>query len=575
MEFATRPSLPKRGSTPDTLDPVAASSTPISPDPRTRSRPRLNFSPAGADPEAIDELRRRYIAAGIDPETAQAMAEQQVLDNKQDVLNEMDAPGNARLARQQQAAVANRQRMVDAGYVPTDSPSGAVSYELAPDMVPLSAEEQRAEKRNPFTEPGPNMPDGTRAMRPRQLSTEREANAYNIRTPDGFGKYKPSRRDKAQEDRGYRAVWNDDGTVGYRLSPEGGFDGLPGAPGRAGERKDLEGPILDSKGQPVFELDEQGNRTPVPRFVRKDMPGPLTENNVVYTLSDLNRRRDAATRAEQRLYRMAAQANMSPQEFLAAYPAGFEDLEVTVGADPGKPQMLRAGLGARMAVHGQRQKEEREREETWRAQMMLSGGRPTAASKATVNALRTLPEDQRASTMRYMLPGGQLSATVDANNAALAGRMAQSAMTAFLTNNPASGQLNPLQQQQLNQMQSQLPAAEQIPVHKDKPGVHPSELKYADDYVGDLYSSGGGLMGISSEFSMAEQQATITHLVTDMGYKPAKAQKIVDEIARRRNAGSYLGSPTRDTAPGAAPGKAAPPPAAPPGRDPRAWGGGA
>jgi hypothetical protein len=80
---------------------------------------------------------------------------------------------------------------------------------------------------------------------------------------------------------------------------------------------------------------------------------------------------------------------------------------------------------------------EKQRWENYRAQMMLAGANPR---KNMVNAWSMMndpnvSEEQRRS-LQYMLPGGQLAATVDANNAALAGRMAQSAMTAFLTNNP-------------------------------------------------------------------------------------------------------------------------------------------
>jgi hypothetical protein len=494
------------------------------------------------------------------------MAEQQVLDARQGVTDEFDAPRREREARQQQEAAADHQRKIDSGYVPTTNPDGSVSYQMAPDMEPLTAQELRARKQNPLSEPGPATVDGSPITPPRQFRTEREARAYNTRTPvtdDNRAQrkatdaaYLPSPRDEANADRGFYSVYRPDGTVGLSVgvgyeqqgAPMSSKDaavaqggGIPGGLGRNGPRADLE---------PGFELvPERGPNGTV----------------YVYRQNEESRAKQENYNKERQLYRRAAEAGVTPAEFAAQNPGVYGNLAAD---DEAK---------ARMQVQAGRQGKADKREEAWRAQMMLGGGRPTGGiggSKATVNAWLNLPEDQRASAMRYMLPGGQLSATVDANNAAQAGRMAQAAMTAFL-NGQNSGQLNPLQQQQLAQMQSQLPAAEQVPLHKDKPGVHQSELQYADDYVGTHYSSGGGMFGISSEFTMAEQQAVIDHLVNDMGYSPAKAQKIVDEIARRRNAGSWMGSPVRNAAPGAAPGSAAPPPAPPPGSDPRAWGGGA
>jgi hypothetical protein len=530
MAYGTRPSLPKRGSTPDELDPVAASSTPITPDPRTR--PRINSSAASADPEAIDAVRRRLIAAGIDPETAQAMAMQQVLDTKQGVLDEMDAPRREREAREAAAAV----------------PS-------APQEPYVSPDEIRAAGYMPQAEPGPtSVRGGGKVAQGQQFNKMSDAIDYMTRTPVTDANraqampdaaYMPSQRDRDMAARGFFPVYADDGSVSYSVGTgrEGMYPqdldqgrGIPGGLGRVGPRRDL-----------------QETNPSLPGFTLDRVRGP-TGYNYIYKQNDAAEKQQAAYMDERQIARFADASGLTEAELAAMTPAQ-----------------------RRSAVRGAKRADASDREEAWRAQMMLGGGRPTGGiggSKATVNAWLNLPEDQRASAMRYMLPGGQLSATVDANNAAQAGRMAQAAMTAFL-NGQNSGQLNPLQQQQLTQMQSQLPVAEQVPLHKDKPGVHQSELKYADDYIGTHYSSGGGMLGISSEFTMAEQQSVIDHLVNDMGYAPAKAQKIVDEIARRRNAGSWMGSPVRNAAPGAAPGSAAPPPAPTPGSDPRARGGGA
>lgn len=523
------PSLPRRGSTPDQLDPVEAAAAPITPDPSPRpSQPRINYSPASADQEAVARVRAGLIKNGIDPETAQAMAEQHVLDNKQAVLDQMDEPARRQAAAAAQAA----------------APKPLVEETVTPDQL-------RDLGLPSISEPGQRRPSGgSKVPRGREFNTVSEASGYVTRTPvtdenraqaQPDAAYMPSQRDIDMQNRGFFPVYAPDGSVSYSVGTgygEGqhtqdleGTRKIPGAPGRLGPRGDLE---------PGFDL--------VP------VRGP-NGTAYVYRQNEESAAKQQAYAEERQTARFADATGLSEAELAKMTP---ED--------------------RRRAVRGAKRADAQGREEAWRAQMMLSGGQPTGGrggTKAAVNAWLSLPEDQRASSMRYMLPGGQLAATVDANNAAQGGRMAQAAITAFLNNNPHAGALNPLQQQQLNQMQSQLPVAEQVPLHKDKPGVHPSEVKYADDYVTQHYSSGGGVLGISSEFTMAEQQSVIDHLVNDMGYTPAKAQKIVDEIARRRHAGSWMGSPVRDTAPGAAPGAAAPPPAPTPGRDPRAWGGGA
>ena len=491
---------------PSELDPVFAADTPITPDPTMRPRP----SAASPRDQAHRALIAQLIAQGYPPAEAAALAARQMVSAEMDSFK-----------------------------TPPSQP--VVAAPTPDDMEPMTADQLRDGGRNPYMEPGPNMPDGSKAAGPRQMMTEREADAYNIRTPNDSGSYNPSPRDDANAARGLWPVFTPSGEVSYSTGtgnrPMYSDDpGNPvGAPGRLGPRRDLE-----------------------PGFNLEGMPGP-TGQVYVYRQNQAAKDRQSAYMKERQLYRDAEIQGVSPASLLAQSPELAEEL--TAGGQ-------RDRVGARAANEGARQAAAAKREEAWRAQMMLGGGRPTGGiggSKAVVNALESLPDDQRNSSLRYMLPGGQLSATVDANNASQAGRMAQAAMTAFLNNNPNGGQLNPLQQQQLNQMQSQLPPAEQVPIHKDKPGVHPAELKYADDYVSTHYSSGGGMFGTSSGFTLTEQQAAIDHLVNDMGYAPAKAQKIVDEIARRRNAGSWMGSPVNPATGAAAP-PAAPGPPAPPAR---------
>lgn len=92
---------------------------------------------------------------------------------------------------------------------------------------------------------------------------------------------------------------------------------------------------------------------------------------------------------------------------------------------------------------------------------------------------------------------------------------------------------------QTQRQQSELPIEEQVSLHVKDDAVHPSELQHADEYVGRMYSSDYGPLGTSSDYTLAEQQDTINYLVETYGYTPAKAQRIVDEIVRRRQSQSW------------------------------------
>jgi hypothetical protein len=238
----------------------------------------------------------------------------------------------------------------------------------------MTAQQLRDMGYNPYTEPGVNMPDGSKAEGPQQLMNEREAAAYNVRTPNGPGWYNPSGRDKAMMARGYVPVMNQDGTVSYRLGPGGEVDGLPGTPGRGGRREDLEAPLMKADGTPV--LDERGNT--VPRFRVDNMSGPLSENNSVYVQSKQARAKNDAQRREAQLYRDAKIQGVSPAALLAANPGDYGDL--TAGGQ-------RDRVDARAANEGARQAAAAKREAQWRSQMMLAGRNP---AKNAVNAYNAL-----------------------------------------------------------------------------------------------------------------------------------------------------------------------------------------
>jgi hypothetical protein len=131
------------------------------------------------------------------------------------------------------------------------------------------------------------------------------------------------------------------------------------------------------------------------------------------------------------------------------------------------------------------------RQAAWRAQSMLAGGQPTGGprgTKAAANAWTMMGDpgitDEQQSSLRYMLPGGQLAAGVDANNAQQAGRMAQSAMTAFLTNNPAATpEQRMMLQDRLRQQNPASAGAADIANNKaDSPEAQQELLRLAQSY---------------------------------------------------------------------------------------------
>jgi hypothetical protein len=511
---------------PSQLDDLFAADTPITPDPT----PGPKASSKGyATREA---MIARLVAAGYTAEEAAKVVDSELARSgprPQGMFDQDNSPAGMENLRQgiaNQRASERRMGIFEENYNDvTGAPAkpDIAPPKMAPDQVPLTAQQLREMGYNPFTEPGVNMPDGTRAARPRQLMTEREAAAYNTREQNGPGWYKPSGRDEAMMARGYMPVMGEDGTVSYRLGPGGEVDGLPGTPGRGGRRGDLEAQMRKADG--TLMVDANGEA--IPRFRVANMSGPLSENNSVYVQSDEARAKQAAYQSERQLYRDAAIQGVSPAALLAQSPGDYGDL--TADGQRGR-------VNARVANEGARQAAADKREEAWRAQMMLGGGRPTGGiggSKATVNAWLNLPEDQRASAMRYMLPGGQLSATVDANNAAQAGRMAQAAMTAFLNNNPQGTPLHPLQQQQITDKKTQ---------------ERQAALQWAENHVSSNYAEPQGILNYlnrgaaslglthdNTAFTVAEQDKAIQALMTRYPTLTlTEATQIIDSVGATR-----------------------------------------
>lgn len=184
----------------------------------------------------------------------------------------------------------------------------------------------------------------------------------------------------------------------------------------------------------------------------------------------------------------------------------------------------------------------------WRATAMLAGGSQNinSGNRGAYNMLNELEGDERERALMYMSPAGPMAAAVDARNAQAAGEMASRAVQSMLANN-----MDPARQRladaQIAEAERALPPAERAMKYRDGQQIHPSELDMVDQYVDANYSKDKFYLGFgnSTEFDLREQQATVDYLVNTLGYEPGKAQRIVDEMARRRHGSSSFGNPTR------------------------------
>jgi hypothetical protein len=327
-----------RNMTPDQLDPLAASSSPISVEP----------SAGGADQRAIDML----VAGG------------------------MPYPQAVAVVRAEKAkASAGMQARVDAAAAARATPAAP----SAPEEEDVSAETIRRYGYMPQAEPGPTSVRGGGKVTPgQQFSKMSEAIGYMTRTPVTDANraqaypdaaYLPSDRDRDMAARGFFPVPADDGSVSYsvgtgrdpKYKQDLGMRGIPGAPGRLGPRADLEEEVVP--GKPIG-----------PGFTLEPVRGP-TGTNYIYKQNEAAQKQQASYMDERQLYRMAKAAGMSPTEFAAANEGAF-------GAIDDNPMAK-----ARMMVQGARQAAEQKREEEWRSQMMLAGRNP---AKNAVNAYNAL-----------------------------------------------------------------------------------------------------------------------------------------------------------------------------------------
>lgn len=503
-----------RSTSPADLDPLEAAGTPITPDPPVGAR--VNGS--GADANAIEKIARRLIQGGMDPSQAYAQARQQVLGEKQAVLDSMGPPPGTRRPQPTEEAPA----------VP-EVPAG---------RQPRTPEELRDMGFNPYTVPGPTMPDGRRAAPTRAIPNVDAAEAYNYRPeampatdpsdPGGTARYYPSQRDRAEIARGSVPVYTPDG-VSYQLSPDTGVRGLPGSPGRGGRRADLESPLRDEKGNAVLEDGKV-----VPNWVVTEAQSPTgtlgeAEGSAtvpVYSLSPRARQKHEAYLAERRMYRQAQAARMSPAEFLEKNKDSYPDL--TAGG-------IRQGLPARIAAESGRQADFAERDKRWKAQMMLAGRNPR---QNAANAFLAMNDPDTNDWQRLVL-ATRLGQGVDGMTPLGVQASHNNQLTQLglrVANGRGFQNMDPVQAEALQQqVDAKKPVSVRAQEHVAAGRLnHPDVLEHANAIVNQHYSA-PTVLGNTSRFADNEVALAAQRLADQTGMSIEDATRVMRGIQDERN----------------------------------------
>lgn len=305
------------------------------------------------------------------------------------------------------------------------------------------------------------------------FSSVEEAAAYNSRPRTEGGFWSNSQKDRDMRERGYEAVIGPDGKATYMVAYD---SGPQGAAGRAGPRP---------------ELTEPGMRADMPndpKYVKQERTAVDGRKVQVLVPSDAFRKK----MAEQDKAIDGARAN-------------------------------------RKATHDARM-------ERFLAQVQLGGGRQTPQSIQLETVLNGMTPEQRQQAMRYMAPGGQLAAGVDAQNM----QNANEIIKRFMTSGAAGLLPNPAVQAQVQQQQV---------VHRAG----------RENDLGELYAP-SGMFGYN-EFAPDEQESMYNDLIAE-GYTDAEARAAVNRQAQKRRATTkkYGAAP----APSASPPAVVPPGSVPP-----------
>jgi hypothetical protein len=338
---------------------------------------------------------------------------------------------------------------------------------------------------------------------------------YEVReeNPNIPGEYLPSQRDEDMRLRGMVPRYNADGSVGYGMEYEQDPSKV-GGPGRAGHRKDLE-----AKGWTADEV--RGPTGPVTVMV----PGKGAKAR--YALQD--RQRSALRLAEQSGIPAAKALELAQTE------EGMNSLR----------------LGARAT----RADEANARRDLWRKQAMLAGGQPTGGrggSKAIVNALEELTPEERQRSLRYMLPGGELSASVDAQNMQAAARL----LTAETLAN-----MDPLAREAAREKLRQTRRADPVAAGREDLQNGNWQSPEAEAEVERLAQSMDTTTG---GFSNEDEDRLANYLITNYGMKPEEARQAARKAADGERwtgqRGPIAPPSTTPGSAGSAPGSATPTP---------------
>lgn len=225
------------------------------------------------------------------------------------------------------------------------------------------------------------------------------------------------------------------------------------------------------------------------------------------------------------------------------------------GLDPNDPEVMAMPRGDLIAAARAKRNEGKptpqQRENMWRVQMMMNAGNfagAMALAGSDPNMASVIMNQQNAA-LNANRGGGPLQFGPNPLGVQAAHNQQLTELGLRVATGRGFQPMTPAQEAAANaqaqSLENQLPADQQAARHVKDAAVHPSEYQYADDYVAGLYSQAMGGWGTSSDFTIAEQQQTVDHLVKDKGYSPEKAQQIVDEIARRRYAQSWTGGSLR------------------------------
>ena len=323
-----------------------------------------------------------------------------------------------------------------------------------------------------MTAPGPRTLDGRPTAMPKPLMTPEDVEAYDVRPNRGL-----SQRDRDMAKRGMVPVVTPDGVSYMRQyvpsRPQNDGYQIPGGPGRAGPRPDLE-----AKRNPD---DLEGKYEP------QTMVGP--DGNPVQVLRPT-------------------------KEFADGQKAVMKTRRAALDADFQKRRDRRIAMA------------------------MLAGGSENlnAGNRWVAEALLDMTPEQRSSSMRYMLPGGDRAAAVDARNMDNANEV----IKRYMTSGAAAGMMN-------------TPAGA-MAIQQQKIAQRKEIIDWAEKNIDARYAYDANRLG-ASEFTPAKRDQAVQDLM-DLYGEPdgplnlADAKRIVDNIGKRKR-GPAVAPPAGATAPSA------------------------